>query len=292
MAARSLRARLEPARVRAGWRALVPVVVLLAAGAVLGALFRGLPTPYDVAATQAVIAALAVALFVVWSRYVDHRPPEGYGLALDRRWLSDLAAGVAVGGGLVGCAVASGVALDWLRVTEVHPGSAVSPPLLAFAAAFAGVAVWEELAFRALALTNAAEGLRRWFDDRAAVLAAWVVVSVAFGLLHADQAPTPSAITVWIVAGSVPGLAYVLTGSLGYAVGFHFAVDAAVNAVFNLGGADVPSVVAVAHSGPEVMVGATGALVAGWLLAAVPLTLAWAVRRNGGLSVDAGVGGR
>lgn len=295
MAARSLRARLarlKPTRVRAGWRALAPLLVLLATATVVGSLFRGVRTPYGLTATQAVQAALAVGVFVAWSRYVDDRPAGEYGLALDRRWLADLAAGVVVGGGLVACAVASGVALDWMRVTDVNSGSAFSLPLLAFVAAFAGVAVWEELAFRALALTNAAEGFRRWFDDRASVLAAWAVVSVLFGVLHANQAPTPSAIAVWIVAGSVPGLAYVLTGSLGYAVGFHFAVDAAVNAVFNLGSADVPALVALAQPGPEAMVGATGALTAGWLLLALPLTLAWAVRRSGGLAVAAGIGAR
>lgn len=272
----------------------MPVAVLLVSVAVLGSLFRGAGAPYGLAAVQVLQAGIAVAVFVAWARRVDRRPAAAYGLAVDRRWMGDLAAGALVGAAPVAGAVASGVVLGWMRVTDVAvaAGGAFLPGIAAFAVAFAGVAVWEELAFRALALTNAAEGFRRWFDDRTAVLAAWAATSLLFGVLHANQAPTPSAVAVWVVAGSVPGLAYVLSGRLGYAVGFHFAVDAAVNPVFNLGGADVPALVGLAQTGPEAMVGATGALTAGWLLLALPLTVAWAARGDGGLSVVSRIGGR
>jgi membrane protease YdiL (CAAX protease family) len=124
------------------------------------------------------------------------------------------------------------------------------------------------------------------------VLVAWLLVSVVFGVLHLQQAPTPASLLLWIAVGGVPGLAYVLSGELAFALGFHFAVDAAVNAAFNLGDAEsVPSLLELAQTGPEAMVGVTGYVTVAWLLLAVPLTLAWAAARHG-LAVDQRVGGR
>lgn len=280
---------------RAGFRAVVPVVLLMAAFVALSAALGGERQPYGLAAAQVSQAVLAVGLLAAWARYVDHRPLRAYGFRVDRGWLLDLVAGALVAGGVVAGSVASGVALGWLDVTAVAyapDGSSFAPAVLAFVAAFAGVAVWEEVAFRALFLTNAAEGFRRWAGPRTAVVAAWAVVSLAFGLLHLNQAPTPASILLWVVVGSVPGLAYVLTGELAFALGFHFAVDAVANAGFNLGGAEgVPSVVRLAQTGPDAMLGVTGYLTVAWLALAVPLTLAWVAARHG-LTLDERVGGR
>ncbi len=279
---------------RAGLRAVIPVVVLMVTFVGLSALLGGTNQPYGLAATQVTQAVLAVVFLVAWARYVDHRRLEEYGLRVGRDWLVDLAGGVLVAGGVVVGSVATGVALGWLDVTAVayFPNGSFIPAVAAFVVAFAGVAVWEEVAFRALFLTNAAEGFRRWVGSRTAVVVAWAVVSLVFGLLHLNQAPTPASILLWVVVGSVPGLAYVLTGELGFALGFHFAVDAAVNAGFNLGGAaGVPSFVRLAETGPDAMLGATGSLTVGWLALSIPLTLAWIAARHG-LSVDTEIGSR
>lgn len=284
----------DSARLRAGWRALLPVVAVLAAASLVGAAARGVSMPYRTTVVQLGAAAVTVAVFVGWARSVDHRPLAAYGLRIDRGWVADLAAGALVAGGVVAGSVATALALGWVEVTgiAVSPTGSFALPFAAFLVSWVGVAVWEELAFRGLFLTNAAEGFRRWLDGRAAVLAAWVVVSVVFGVLHLQQAPTPASLLLWIAVGAVPGLAYVLSGELSFALGFHFAVDAAVNAAFNLGGAEgVPSLFGLAQTGPEAMVGATGYVTVAWLLLAVPLTLAWAATRHG-LAVDERVGGR
>jgi membrane protease YdiL (CAAX protease family) len=254
----------------------------------------GSKQPYGLAAAQVAQAVLAVTFLVAWARYVDHRPIRDYGLRVDRDWLLDLFGGALVAGGVVAGSVATGVVLGWLDVTAVAyaADNSFAPAMLAFVAAFVGVAVWEEVAFRALFLTNAAEGFRRWVGPRTAVVLAWAVISLLFGVFHLNQAPTPASILLWVVVGSVPGLAYVLTGELAFALGFHFAVDAVANAGFNLGGAEsVPSVVRLAETGPDAMLGVTGYLTVAWLVLAVPLTLAW-IRGRHGLSVDEGIGSR
>jgi len=279
-------------RLRAGWRAVLPVLALLVAASVAGAAARGIEMPYRATVVQVATAAVTAVVFVGWATHADHRPLAAYGLRLDRSWVVDLLSGGAVAAGVVTGSVATALALGWVEVADVAVGPTASfaPAFAAFLLSWVGVAVWEEVAFRGLFLTNAAEGFRRWLDGRAAVLAAWAVVSVAFGVLHLQQAPTPAALLLWVAVGAVPGLAYVLSGELGYAVGFHFAVDAAVNAGFNLGGADgVPSLVGLTYTGPEAMLGPTGYLTVGWLLLAVPLTLAWAAARHG-LAVDDRIG--
>ncbi|MGB9965507.1 type II CAAX prenyl endopeptidase Rce1 family protein [Halobacterium sp. CBA1126] len=279
---------------RAGIRAVVPVLVLLVAFVALSTALGGTRRPYGLAAAQVTQAGLAVAFLAAWARYVDHRELGKYGVRVDADWLLDLAGGALVAGAVVAGSVASGVALGWLDVTAVahYPDGSFVPAVAAYVVAFAGVAVWEEVAFRALFLTNAAEGFRRWASRRTAVVVAWVVVSVVFGALHLNQAPTPASVLLWVVVGSVPGLAYVLTGQLGFAVGFHFAVDAVVNAGFNLGGAaGVPSFVRLAATGPDAMLGVTGYLTVGWLALSVPLALAWIAARHG-LSVDVEIGSR
>ena len=279
---------------RAGLRAVVPVVLLMAAFVALSGALAGARPPYGFAAAQVVQGALAVVFLAVWARYADRRPLREYGLRVDHGWLIDLAAGALVAGGVVAGSVVSGVALGWLDVAAVahFPDGSFAPAVLAFLAAFVGVAVWEEVAFRALFLTNTAEGFRRWLGPRGAVVTAWAVVSLVFGVLHLNQAPTPASILLWVVVGSVPGLAYVLTGELAFALGFHFAVDAVANAGFNLGGAEgVPSVVRLAETGPDAMLGVTGYLTVAWLVLSVPLTLAWIAHRHG-LSVDERIGSR
>jgi len=264
------------------------------AASLVGAAARGVPMPYRATVVQLGAAALTVVVFVGWARYVDHRPLAAYGLRVDRSWMMDLAAGAVVATSVVTRRVATAAALGWVEVTgvAVSPSDSFVPAFGAFLLAWVGVAVWEELAFRGLFLTNAAEGFRKWLDGRAAVLVAWVVVSVVFGVLHLQQAQTPASLLLWIAVGAVPGLAYVLSGELAFALGFHFAVDATLNAGFNLGGADgVPSLFALAQTGPEAMVGPTGYVTVAWLLLAVPLTLAWAAARHG-LAVDDRVGAR
>jgi membrane protease YdiL (CAAX protease family) len=239
-------------------------------------------------------ASLAVAFLAARARYVDHRRLREYGLRIDRDWFLDLGAGALVAGVVVAGSVATGVALGWLDVTDVahYPAGSFTPAFFAFLAAFVGVAVWEEVAFRALFLTNAAEGFRQWLGPRGAVVGAWAVISLLFGLVHLNQAPTPGSILLWVVVGAVPGLAYVLTGELAFALGFHFAVDAVANAGFNLGHAEgVPSVVRLAETGPDAMLGVTGYLTVAWLVLSVPLTLAWIARRHG-LAIDERIGSR
>jgi hypothetical protein len=163
--------------------------------------------------------------------------------------------------------------------------------LLAFAVSRLFVAVWEESIFRALFLRNAAEGLAGWVSPRRAVVAAWVVSSVTFGVLHLNQAPSPVSLSFWISLGLVPGLAYALTDDLALPMGFHFAYNFAGINLFGVVGADpslaaqtaeIASVIRLAPAGgPPAFVGLAGWVNVSWGAVGGLLVIGYVAWRHG-----------
>ena len=85
--------------------------------------------------------------------------------------------------------------------------------------------VYEELVFRGYQLRNMAEGLNQpGLSPRAAVLAAWVLSSLLFGVLHAlnPNAGVMSTVNI-VLAGLMLGAGYLLTGELAVPIGLHVA---------------------------------------------------------------------
>ncbi|MDH5020064.1 hypothetical protein [Halobacterium rubrum] len=56
----------DSTRLRAGWRAVLPVFALLVAASAVGAAARGVPMPYRATVVQLPVAAVTVAVFVGW----------------------------------------------------------------------------------------------------------------------------------------------------------------------------------------------------------------------------------
>ena len=169
--------------------------------------------------------AVVTGAVVVAGRYLDRRVVADLGLAIDRGWWRDLAAGAALGVALVGGAYAVGVGLGVYRaaVDPAAPAGHSLPTWLALvAAAMVAVGVSEELLLRGYLLSNLAEGFGALAGRRAAVAAALAVSSVAFGLLHG---PNPGATRLGLVtitlAGVLLGLGFVCTGRLALPVGLH-----------------------------------------------------------------------
>jgi membrane protease YdiL (CAAX protease family) len=261
----------EDPRLRAVWRVLLALPLILVTGAVSQTIagMVGLSGLARVGLLQATTFGLALA---AWARYVDRRPVRDYGLSATPQWAGDVAvAFVAV---LVAQSVWHGVgdALGWtsVQVAATADGSFA----LAFAAAFVGVAatVWiQETAYFGLVLRNAAEGLHaRDLPARHAVLGGWVLGALYVVAIHSGSLQRPGL----FVAGAVYGLLYVHTGELALPVGFHLGVNFTGGWVFTPAGVERAAVFAVSESHslfstlsgpgiPQMVVGYL--LVVGWL---------------------------
>ena len=227
---------------------LTAVVVSLVGAAVDGSVGRGV-----VVVGGGVGTTLGV-LFV--ARETDHRTWADLGLAVDRRWWVDLAAGLALGALLMTGVFVALVGGGWARITRVGVPNLAN--WLATLALFCVVGFYEELFVRGWLLTNVAEGFRSLGDALAAAIA--VVASAAvFGALHLANPGATLASTLGVTAAGVfLGVAYVRTASLALPVGVHVTWNFVQGAVWGFpvsGIASAATVVATVRSGPTLATG-------------------------------------
>lgn len=286
-------------RLRATWRILLGFVVVL--GVLLGGsrLLGRIDVPSVL--VNGPVALLVVAALgsyaLVASLVPGERPLRGYGLAVDRRWARDFLAAVAAGcifqGLITGLLLATG---SGRIVATFSPGvasggglPAVVVAVAATALAFAAIGLWEELLFRGVFILNASEGLAaRGLSPRRAVWAAGGASVLAFGPAHAlvaAQGATPLFAAGQAMAAAVYfAAAYVLTGSLAFPVGLHFATNFWVASVFGQAGSGFPALVRVERS--------LGAGVLELLLIVLPslallgLIVAWVRATRGDVATD------
>lgn len=295
-------------RVRATWRTLLPAAaVFLLGGAllpalVLQALDAGPILRHPLGNATAVAVALGV--LALTARYLDRRPIAEYGLDIDRGWAGQFVAGAAVATLLVGVAWALARAAGTATVVgTLSAGDAGSllGGLALFAVGWLCVGLWEEVTFRGLVLTNAAEGLAaRGLPSGRALGGAWLVSTVLFALVHAPASTVPGdaslagMLAVWGLAGGLLGLAYVLTGRLAAPVGGHFAFDLAVNNLLFApasAGMAPPAVVRTTVGGSALFHPIGGLPMVGALLAGYALAGGWWLLRRRDSATARGVAG-
>lgn len=222
-------------RLRAGWRIAIQLVATVVLVIGLGTLFSPL---VGVELTAAVVPLVGItAAVAIAGRWLDHRPFADFGLRIDRAWWADLVAGIGLGILLMAAIFGTMAATGWVRIDE-----AIEPEIAeGFAAGlgyaillYVGVGFFEELLFRGYLMTNLAEGLAgRRLAPRTAVVVAWVVVSIVFGVAHAVNPNATLVSTVNVaIAGLFVGLGFLLTGELALPIGLHIAWNFAQGAVF------------------------------------------------------------
>ena len=164
---------------------------------------------------------------VLAARYLDRRPVRDLGFSAPRGWIADLAFGLVLGLLLPVGMLELGRAMGFYEVVagplNAEPGAARA--ITGTALEFIAVGFYEEILVRGYLLRNVAEGFKwRSSSARWAVLAAWVVTSIAFAGGHAGNAKATGWSTVALIgAGLFAGLGRITTGSLAIPIGIHIA---------------------------------------------------------------------
>lgn len=218
----------------------------------------------------------AVAVYTWLSRTVEGRPavPE---LSVAGR-LSGLGLGALIG--LMAFAVTMGFIYLFGGVHHISRGSFTG--FLIGLAAMASVAVNEELLFRGVVQRIAEERFGTWIG--------LVISCLVFGLSHlVNGGNLEGAIAVGIQGGVVLGAAYIVTGNLWLAIGFHWAWDVTEGSIFsvaNSGTNDEP--IGLLHttlSGSTALTGGSfgpeGGLVAPLVCLVVAFFMLWRAARSG-----------
>ncbi len=280
-------------RLRALWRLLaVPALTMAGVWALTPPMHGLLGPPLGLR-----FALLGGFTGAVWlgGRYLDRRPFRAFGFHRDRRWWPDFGFGLGLGMLLMAGLFGMEYALGWVTVTATYQAAdAFGPSLFVAFVSFACVGFYEELLFRGYLVRNLAEGFHGpRLDAHRAVIAAWGVSSVLFGVAHALN-PNASPVSTLNIAGAglFLGLGYVLTGELALPIGLHIAWNFAQGNVFGFpvsGGSDFAAqVLVIRQGGPDVWTGGAFGPEAGLLgLAAMAvgslLTLWWVRRSHGRL---------
>jgi membrane protease YdiL (CAAX protease family) len=163
-------------------------------------------------------------------------------------------------------------------------------------AAFLCVGVSEETVFRGYQLKNAAEGLNHpALGPRWAILLAWVLSSVFFAVLHADNPnATPISTLNIVLAGLMLGFGYVLSGELAIPIGLHITWNLFQGAVYGFPvsgfGSFGATFLATDQDGPELWTGGSfgpegGLLGLAVMLLGMFLIALWTRLRTGKVSL-------
>ncbi|MEM6281022.1 MAG: type II CAAX endopeptidase family protein [Chloroflexota bacterium] len=213
--------------------------------------------------TTASVLAGTVALTLLMGHFIDRRNFTDFGLwVAQRMWWRDLAFGLALGVVLQGAIFLFQWAVGWIDITGalVASSGAFATAILLPVITYISVGIYEEMLSRGYHLLNFAEGLNsRFIGPRAAVLIAWVLSSLVFGVLHYFNPESDLMSTFNIsVAGLFLGLGYILTRSLAIPIGLHISWNFAQGNIFGFpvsGTSAGATFIAIEQGGPELWTG-------------------------------------
>jgi uncharacterized protein len=207
------------------------VVLLLALGIVLGAVWASLPLPTQGAwifAGSSVTAAAAVLAGAALLHFVDARSVAALGLGVSRHTLPQVGLGLGIGTAALCVAVVGMAAAGALRfVTDSGTAGAWLATVLAQALVFTVAAFAEEVVFRGYPF----QVLVRWAGPVVAVALTSVVFAAAHG---ANPEVGVLALLNIGLAGVLLGVAYLRTLSLWFATALHMAWNWTMATLFDL----------------------------------------------------------
>jgi membrane protease YdiL (CAAX protease family) len=279
-------------RIRTVWRVLIPVLAGLVTFPLsfVGAVILGAPLGIAALTGWLVTAPLVFVVVSQTARVLDRRRLSAYGFELGPDWFREAARGVAGGSLLVLIAlgVSLGVGSVELPAGAILDGSASLLWLGLFLVGFVAVALWEELVFRGVVMTNLIEGARSLGYSRTiAQVTALLASATIFALVHVPGAVSEGH-SAWLTvlwtgaAGLLFGLAHLLTGQLALPVGLHLGINYISGNVLGIAGIatmeGVPSLVALEAPTSGLWAPASGLPMILALLVACGVCLLWFAR--------------
>jgi uncharacterized protein len=280
---------------------LLAVLLDLASGANLIDIVGGASPIALVEATWVtqVIVPLAALMGVLSAtflsgRWFDRRRFERFGIRFSKAWWTDFAFGLGLGAVLMGVIFLVGWLTGGLRVTgffEVYNSDTrFFLGLVMSLVFFICVGIYEELLSRGYHLVNLAEGFNYPpLGQRGALILAFLISSLAFGLLHLGNPNATWVSTINVaLAGAFLGLGMVLTGSLAIPIGLHITWNFFQGNVFGLPVSGIQTsatVIATEAIGPTWLTGGSfgpeaGTLGLGAMLVGSVLTVLWVCRKG------------
>jgi membrane protease YdiL (CAAX protease family) len=222
-----------------------------------------LRNPY-LPALSAVVTLFATGLVTLLAVRIDGRPLADFGFRFNGVWWRDFGFGLLLGALLMTVIFVVELAAGWVTITSVLnstiPNQSFGTGLLLSLVLFFCVGIYEEMLSRGYQLRNMAEGMRgKYLNPRTALLAAYVISSILFGILHAANPNASFISTLYLMtAGLLLGLGFVLTGDLAIPIGLHMAWNFFQGSVFGfpVSGMTIgASFIAIKQSGPEIITG-------------------------------------
>ena len=162
--------------------------------------------------TAIVVSAAMLALYALFVRWFEKHPAQDLPF---RTLVRDTGQGLGIGVGFFVLVVLAMWLSGLYRITGTKTDQPL--PILTSFFMFLSVGVGEEIIFRGI--------LVRWIDEKWGFVAALIVSSVLFGLLHIFQpgATWWSSLAIAVEAGLLLGAAYRYAGTLWLPVGIHWA---------------------------------------------------------------------
>lgn len=230
-------------RARVPWLIAIPLVGAFMATSAYTAVPGELAAPVEALLASGAAAVVAVLLVIVSGRWLGGRALVDYGLAIDRRWLIDLAAGIGVGLIAVSIPFLLAISVGWAEVVATFDAGDLSlwAGILLYVAAMLCTGLWEELVLRGVFVCNAADGLRRWLSPYRAVIGGLMLSSLVFALGHLPQTGLSATLVTFVLSGVVLGVVYLFSGNLALVIGAHAAFNVTANLLFARAGGPTDS---------------------------------------------------
>jgi len=237
-------------RLRTGWRIAIQFLLWVYAPAVMvfifgrpltTALINGWPAiePMAPLVVEFGLRLPAILLAIWWvTRWIDHRPFVDLGLRFSKVWWSDLGFGVVLGALLMSLIFCIQWLVGWITITNLLQTAPIALPfsvtIFAPLFIFLVIGITEEIHARGYQLHNLAEGFHfSRLGTHNAVISAWLISSLLFGLLHVRNPNSTWLSTLaLVVVGLFFGLGFVLTGELALSIGLHISWNFFQGSVF------------------------------------------------------------
>ena len=255
----------EP-RLRAGWRLLIQMILLIVLGIIVGRLFSLKPI-VDLKIRLREIEELLVSVGSIYivRRFLDKRSFVSLGFKLDRFVLYDILAGIVITFILLGLIFVFLQALGWLQFKSftwnINSWRVILSQTLPYLMIFVLVGFNEELLYRGYYLQTLTSGRNLFWG--------LILTSMIFGMEHLSN---PNATWVGAVGDGLLGLffayGYIRTKQLWLPIGLHIGWNFFDSTVFGfpVSGWTIYSLIHFNLSGPEIWTGGVFGTEAGLII--------------------------